>query len=209
MTLFNQFIWQQSSEQVEGASSQQTANVLSLLNHKFRYRSNCGSAVVPCWQSMSSYGLPVVKWGQCQKRCGTVGLWDTDSYSCCRWPVSQPFVVKFKEEKPYIRNNEVSTAANVHAVYIYFWWGFFHTSPIPSKLCCHFLSWFGPLVDQSQFTLFWHHAICIWNFGGLHGSVFVLVENSSLYANTYAHLWMKNYMKTVNGSKRNTLQSTL
>lgn len=202
MTLFNQFIWEQSSVQVEGASSQQTANVLSLLNHKFRYRSNCGSAVVPCWQSMSSY---------VSKRCGTVGLWDTDSYLCCRWPVSQPFVVKYKEKKRNLRLETMKYPLQpMFMLYIFiFDVFFFHTSPIPSKLCCRFLSWFGPLVDQSQFTLFWHRAICIWNFGGLHGSVFVLVENSSLYANTYAHLWMKNYMKTVNGSKRNMLQSTL
>lgn len=128
MTLFNQFIWQQSSEQVEGASSQQTANVLSLLNHKFHYRSNCGSAVVPYWQSMSSYGLPVVKWGQCQKRCGTVGLWDIDSYSCCRWPVSQPFVVKFKEKK---RNLTLETMKYplqpMFMLYIFIFDGFFFT----------------------------------------------------------------------------------
>lgn len=37
--------------------------------------------------------------GAVSKICGTVCLWDTDSYSCCRWPVRQPFVVKFKEKK--------------------------------------------------------------------------------------------------------------
>lgn len=185
MTLFSQFIWQQSSVQVEGASSRrlQTCSLCSTIS------SVIGVTVVQRWYHAGS------PWAaMCQKRCGTVGLWDTDSYSCCRWTVSQPFVVKFKEKK---RNLTLETMKYplqpMFMLYIFIFDGFFfHTSPIPSKLCCRFLSWFGPLVDQSQFTLFWHRAICIWNFGGLHGSVFVLVENSSLYANTYAHLWMKN-----------------